>query len=122
MKRLGQPQSYEWKDMAARIEDRGVAGEPIFVQSGLGESFLIPGFYLDPVFLDYAACRLGRLRCPATTGLRHTPGTGFAVRLAPPFFFPTSGLPPPTCRHDFPPGSYVAGGGSHAGMASGDFP
>jgi len=63
MKRLGQPQSYEWKDMAQRIEKRGVAGEPIFVQSGLGESFLIPGFYLDPVFLDYAACRQGRFYC-----------------------------------------------------------
>jgi hypothetical protein len=63
MKRLGNLQAYEWKDMALRIEDRGVAGEPIFVQSGLGESFLIPGFYLDPVFLDYAACRLGRFYC-----------------------------------------------------------
>ncbi len=63
MKRLGAPQSYEWKEMALEIEARGIAGEPIFVQSGLGESFLIPGFYLDPVFLDYAACRLGRFYC-----------------------------------------------------------
>ncbi len=63
LKRLGAPQSYEWKDMALAIEQRGSAGEPIFVQSGLGESFLIPGFYLDPVFLDYAGCRLGRFYC-----------------------------------------------------------
>jgi hypothetical protein len=63
MKRLGALQSYEWKDMALQIESRGVAGEPIFVQSGLGEGFLIPAFYLDPVFLDYAACRLGRFYC-----------------------------------------------------------
>lgn len=63
MKRLGGPQAFEWKDMALKIEARGTAGEPIFVQSGLGESFLIPGFYLDPVFLDYAACRLGRFYC-----------------------------------------------------------
>jgi hypothetical protein len=63
MKRLGAAQSTEWKDMALQIEGRSTAGEPIFVQSGLGESFLIPAFYLDPVFLDYAACRLGRFYC-----------------------------------------------------------
>jgi hypothetical protein len=63
MKRLGALQSYEWKDMAQEIEKRGVAGEPVFVQSGLGEGFLVPAFYLDPVFLDYAACRLGRFYC-----------------------------------------------------------
>jgi hypothetical protein len=63
MKRLGAQQSYEWKDMALHIQERGVAGEPIFVQSGLGEGFLVPAFYLDPVFLDYAACRLGRFYC-----------------------------------------------------------
>ncbi|QDT56684.1 hypothetical protein Pan44_47410 [Caulifigura coniformis] len=63
MKRLGAQQSHEWKDMALQIEERGAKGEPIFVQSGLGEGFLIPGFYLNPVFLDYAACRLGRFYC-----------------------------------------------------------
>jgi hypothetical protein len=63
MKRLGQPEAYEWRDLARQIEQRGEPGEPIFVQSGLGESFLIPAFYLDPVFLDYAGCRLGRFYC-----------------------------------------------------------
>ncbi len=63
LKRLGTPDAYEWKEMAQRIESEGQAGEPIFVQSGLGECFLIPAFYLDPVFLDYAGCRLGRFYC-----------------------------------------------------------
>ena len=30
------------------------------MQSGLGESYLIPALYEDRVFLDYAACRMGR--------------------------------------------------------------
>lgn len=60
MKRLGSPRAIEWRDMADYVEEHGQAGEPLFVQGGLGEGFLLPVFYLDPLFQDYVACRLGR--------------------------------------------------------------
>jgi hypothetical protein len=59
-KRLGSYRASEWRQMARRIEREGVAGEPIFVQGGLGEGFLIPAYYEDKVFHDYTACRMGR--------------------------------------------------------------
>ncbi|MBL8815010.1 MAG: glycosyltransferase family 39 protein [Planctomyces sp.] len=59
-KRLNTPQAVQWRDLALHIEQNGTSGEPIFVQSGLGEGFLIPSLYEDTVFMDYAACRLGR--------------------------------------------------------------
>jgi hypothetical protein len=60
MKRLGIPRAEEWKTMALTIEREGTAGEPIFVQSGLGESYLVPALYNDTLFMDFVACRLGR--------------------------------------------------------------
>jgi hypothetical protein len=59
-KRLGTRQASQWKDMALHIQRYGNEAEPVFVQSGLGESYLIPALYEDRVFLDYAACRMGR--------------------------------------------------------------
>jgi hypothetical protein len=59
-KRLNTPQAQQWKELALHIQQHGANGEPVFVQSGLGEGFLIPSLFEDPVFMDYAACRLGR--------------------------------------------------------------
>ena len=59
-KRLNDRQSFQWKELALHVQQHGTVGEPVFVQSGLGESFLIPALYEDQVILDYAACRLGR--------------------------------------------------------------
>jgi hypothetical protein len=47
--------------MALHVEKNGQPGEPIFVQSGLGEAFLLPVLYEDLVLHDYVACRLGRM-------------------------------------------------------------
>ncbi len=58
--RLVVRQSAQWKQLALHVQKHGIAHEPVFVQSGFGEGFLIPDFYEDPVFLDFAACRLGR--------------------------------------------------------------
>lgn len=60
MKRLGNPRAVEWREMAFDIEEHGVPGEPIFVQGGLGEGFMVPTMYDDLVFQDYVACRMGR--------------------------------------------------------------
>jgi 4-amino-4-deoxy-L-arabinose transferase-like glycosyltransferase len=59
-KRLGSYRAVEWRQMARLVQRRGVAGEPIFVQSGLGEGFLVPAYFEDEVFHDYTACRMGR--------------------------------------------------------------
>jgi 4-amino-4-deoxy-L-arabinose transferase-like glycosyltransferase len=60
-KRLSTRQSSQWKEMALYVEEHGQPGEPIFVQSGLGEGFLLPALYEDLVLHDYVACRLGRM-------------------------------------------------------------
>ncbi len=60
-KRLGTRQSNQWKEMALHVEKNGQPGEPIFVQSGLGEAFLLSALYEDLVLHDYVACRLGRM-------------------------------------------------------------
>lgn len=59
-KRLNTQRSFQWKELALHVQQHGTAGEPLFVQSGLGEAFLIPALHEDQVILDYAACRLGR--------------------------------------------------------------
>ena len=59
-RRLQDRQSVQWKEAALKIEADGKAGEPVFVQSGLGETILLHEFYDDLVLHDYAACRLGR--------------------------------------------------------------
>ena len=64
--RLGHPSAEDWRAMAEVVEREGEAGEPIFVQSGLVEAFLLPAsyndrpLYKDELLHDYLACRLGR--------------------------------------------------------------
>lgn len=59
-RRLLSAASAEWKEMALKIEKEGRAGQPIFVQSGFGESFLMSDLFDDQTLHDFAACRLGR--------------------------------------------------------------
>ncbi len=63
-KRLGTPQAIQWKQLAEYVQAHGVPTESLFVQSGLGEGFLVPDLFDDPVLMDYAACRLGRFYLP----------------------------------------------------------
>ena len=58
--RLGSATEQEWRELNAYIEDNAKPGEPIFVQSGLTESYLVPLFTEDRVFLEYVACRVSR--------------------------------------------------------------
>ncbi len=60
LKRLGAPVDSEWKDLARYVEQHGEPGDLVFVQGGLGEGFLIHELFEDAVFMDYAACRMGR--------------------------------------------------------------
>lgn len=60
LRRLGAPADAEWRDAARRIEEIGVVGEPVFVQSGLIESYLVPSLYRDELFLEYVGCRISR--------------------------------------------------------------
>ncbi|MFO0980000.1 MAG: glycosyltransferase family 39 protein [Planctomycetaceae bacterium] len=59
-RRVNTVQSFQWKEVALYIQANGTAGQPIFVQSGLGEAALLREFFDDSVLQDYAACRLGR--------------------------------------------------------------
>ena len=59
-RRLLSAASAEWKEMALKIEKDGRPGQPIFVQSGFGESFLMSDLFDDLTLHDFAACRLGR--------------------------------------------------------------
>lgn len=60
LRRLGAPADVEWRNAARMIQETGVAGEPVFVQSGLVESYLVPVLYDDPLFLEYVGCRISR--------------------------------------------------------------
>ena len=58
--RLGAPTATQWERAARVLEEQGVAGDLLFVQSGLIESNLVPRFYADDQFLEYVACRMSR--------------------------------------------------------------
>lgn len=60
LRRLGSVAAREWRKIARIVGQQGTAGEPLFVQSGLGEGFLIPRDFRDPLMHDYTASRLGR--------------------------------------------------------------
>ena len=60
LRRLGAPADAEWREAARHIEEVGVVGEPVFVQSGLIESWLAPELYQDELFLEYVGCRVSR--------------------------------------------------------------
>ena len=57
---FGSVAAREWRKIARIVREKGIEGEPLFVQSGLGEGFLIPRDYRDPLMHDYTASRLGR--------------------------------------------------------------
>lgn len=59
-KRLSSVRAVQWKQLADHLQTHGEEGEAVFVQSGLGEGFLVVDLYEDPVFMDYASCRIGR--------------------------------------------------------------
>jgi hypothetical protein len=60
LRRLGAPADVEWHNAAHLIQMLGVTGEPVFVQSGLVESYLVPALFNDPLFLEYVGCRMSR--------------------------------------------------------------
>jgi len=60
LRRLGAAADVEWRDAARAIEQSGAPGEPVFVQSGLVESYLVPALYDDAWFLEYVGCRISR--------------------------------------------------------------
>jgi len=60
LRRLGAPADTEWRDAALEIQKSGQPDEPVFVQSGLVESYLVPALYDDPLFLEYVGCRISR--------------------------------------------------------------
>ena len=64
MTRLAGIERSEWRDIALQIEQDGHAGQPVFVQSGLTESFLVPLYFEDRLFMDYVACRVGKFYLP----------------------------------------------------------
>ncbi len=49
LRRLGSVASHEWRKIARIVREKGIEGEPLFVQSGLGEGFLDPRDYRDPL-------------------------------------------------------------------------
>ena len=60
MGRLGSPTEHEWRELNAFIAENSKPGEPLLVQSGLTESYLVPALTEDRVFLEYVACRVSR--------------------------------------------------------------
>jgi hypothetical protein len=60
MGRLGSPTEHEWRELNAYISDHSRTGEPLLVQSGLTESYLVPLFTQDRAFMEYVACRVSR--------------------------------------------------------------
>ncbi|MBL8849962.1 MAG: glycosyltransferase family 39 protein [Planctomycetaceae bacterium] len=86
LRRLGAPADIEWRDAARTVQADGVDGEPVFVQSGLVESYLVPVFVNDPVFLEYVGCRMSRFYLES----RHP-------RIGLPYFYET----PPELRSEF---------------------
>ena len=58
--RLRDPGAAHWQKMADLIQHEGNDDQPIFAQSGLVESTLVPAFFEDRQFLEYVACRISR--------------------------------------------------------------
>ncbi len=63
--RLGAAAERDWHELNLRLGTEALAGEPIYVQSGLVESSLVPAYLSDPLFLEYAASRVSRFYVPA---------------------------------------------------------
>jgi hypothetical protein len=62
--RLGDVAATDWQQIGTIIKSQGREGEPIFVQSGLIESNLVPALCEDEQFLEYVACRTSRFYLP----------------------------------------------------------
>ena len=60
MGRLGHSSDRDWHLLNQYVADRTENGEPIFVQGGLTESFLVPMYADDLLFMEYVACRVSR--------------------------------------------------------------
>ena len=58
--RLRDPGATHWQQMAEIIQREGNDDQPIFAQSGLVESTLVPAFFEERQFLEYVACRISR--------------------------------------------------------------
>ncbi len=58
--RLRDPGAAHWQLMGDIIQREGNGDQPIFAQSGLVESTLVPAFFEDRQFLEYVACRISR--------------------------------------------------------------
>lgn len=58
--RLGAQADREWRELNQVLAEQAEPGEPIVVQSGLTEGFLVPILAEDPAFLEYVACRVSR--------------------------------------------------------------
>lgn len=62
--RLGGTAEEEWRQAAELLQQHAAPGSVIFVQSGLTESYLVPAFPDDDLFLEYVACRISRFYLP----------------------------------------------------------
>jgi hypothetical protein len=58
--RLGSVADRDWWELNSSLSEMSKAGEPILVQSGLNEAYLVPVFADDELFLEYVACRVSR--------------------------------------------------------------
>jgi len=58
--RLGSPTDAEWSEAGLYLTEHSAPGEPVFVQSGLVESNLVPLYAGDLMFMEYVACRVSR--------------------------------------------------------------
>jgi len=58
--RLGSATDAEWRDVGLHLAEHSKPGEPVFVQSGLVESNLVPLYAKDTMFMEYVACRVSR--------------------------------------------------------------
>ena len=58
--RLRDPGAAHWQKMADIIQLEGNDDQPIFAQSGLVESTLVPAFFEDRQFMEYVASRISR--------------------------------------------------------------
>lgn len=58
--RLGSPADQNWHTLSLHLQSQATPHTPLFVQSGLVESSLVPAFVHDRLFLEYVACRVSR--------------------------------------------------------------
>ncbi len=60
MGRLGSHADQNWGELNHYLQETAQPAEPIFVQSGLTEGYLVPAFAEDRLFMEYVACRVSR--------------------------------------------------------------